>query len=345
MVKFDFTHRCETRAKGMESAHRTLSISCTSNSVVSTLSQYGPKGIEILDIGELDEPLAISSPNHISDNAKLSAQLLGLAESSRTRADRLHLSLPSSSVHYRILPGLHTAGSEVLSELLELEMMHAREIAGMVSLSARLVPLHYSDLPENGVHEGQTLVLISDAEVEFCVRELAATMGYAEVQIRSSFECAEQSFRYNYPEKRNQNVALVSIDEHELTVGLYGEGRLNYLHNVDAVASAECAETLCTVLDEMLEQRVPELHTVALYGFDISPLLIRRLKAGLDSRVREVERLNAFRMCQSAMDDAHRKYAALYAHRYAVCVGNALPVSALATEIIQPGQRAVAEAY
>ncbi len=298
----------------MDLNQRTLSISCTSESLLCTLSHYGSKGIEILDIALIEE--AVDFSNSSSDEA-LRTQLQSLLQSLQGGATKVVVCLAPAALHYSCIPLVDLHEREKLQELLSLEVLQFAPQKSLQDFRALALPLSSGQTQ-------QMLMILSETAVEQRLLQALAECGHSHCEFRIAAQSAYASFAYNYPEKREQTVALVSVDDTELCIGLYSAGDLVFFHTCQLPSAADAAEELCIVLEELLTDRVAKIDTLALYGDHLSPSLIRNIRAGLDERVTEVERLNAFRMCATSMDDAHRQFAGRYAQRFALCVGNVL---------------------
>ncbi len=298
----------------MESDVRTLSLSFGTHAVLASLSRVGAKGIDVLDLALLDETPVDPTTG---DSSLFEAQLSRVLQSLKGSPTHLRLCLPTHSAHYGSIPYVEAASGTILTDLVDLERRHLDH--SLKDVQCRCVA--YKEEPEHAKH---MLTAWYDGRWSSVVHDVAVSHQLTFAGLRTSLESAYAAFRYNYPEFHDESVALVEVTDHAVSLGVMEAAELVQFQSVNCEADKESLDTILNVLNEVLSSRSDSIATVCCYGDGLKAQTLKDVRQSIGYRVGNIERLNAFRLCVSEMDSAHRHFAQRMAHRFALCIGNAI---------------------
>lgn len=136
---------------------------------------------------------------------------------------------------------------------------------------------------------------------------------------------AHNCFLYNYPEERNNFVALFNLSDNFIDYSVikgeefYSYNLIKYNNEAD--------------IPRLIEQNVSKvnnefsIHINSLYffGTNLNKIIINNLNEHFKSKNLNIKRLNAFRLVANGMDENSKQICARIAHHFPACIGSVLP--------------------
>ena len=307
----------------------TLSIVFNEDSVLCALFEPHAKGWQLSDLTVLSGWYDVFLDDF--EETLVGSKLVSYVESIASRVKDVRIVLPPSAVLTRYVPYLPADSQKQITELLELEIMQSAPETSVSSYRASFYPMRNA-----GNHGPVMLAVLNRKSVENTIRRIFLKRGIMDCMFVVRHVCSHSAFLYSFPESAASTTILVNADVSQCDVYVL-QKRVTAYFNIIPYTDAQVApeaisqEILGSILPVLVS--VPEEKpSVMLCGDAITPSLMNEISKRLENRVQSVQRLQAFRMCITTLDEQHRMFASKWAHRFAANVGSILQRSTVAVK-------------
>jgi hypothetical protein len=167
-------------------------------------------------------------------------------------------------------------------------------------------------------------IIIPAFDYNACAKILKPVTKYIDKIEVSQFN-AHSAFLYNYPEKAKNTVVLVGIQSNFVDISLVKNGKPVY-YNLARLDSPDQIGELCeNEFNKLTEEYVDVIHNSMFFGSALTKdMLIQTWEISMMLGI-ESEKLNAFRMTTTQLDERRREYCSRVSHIFAPCVGACVP--------------------
>lgn len=233
---------------------------------------------------------------------------------------KINLTLPSESVLVTTFPGKPDITHAEIVKLVELEIKQLYPQLTLEQFSIFVTQLAPTK-------EGKYYMLasiINDDLINSCrniIEQNNAELGKIEI---SQF-AAHNSFMFNYPEIKDQNVLLVSIQNQFMDVSLLTQGETVYYNLLSVTDNAKIAEIFENECNKIQETIVDQINQAFFFGSSLTKELNMLLWETSMLFGFETKRLNPFRMMSTTLEGRKKEYCSRVFHLFPAVVGVNLP--------------------
>ncbi|NLO20140.1 MAG: hypothetical protein GX121_09780 [Ignavibacteria bacterium] len=297
---------------------KILSINFGTDRVYATLSQFTPKGLELLDIASTDSSFNLE--DFESEKSQLASQELSIIlEDLASQANKISISLPSEEILVTQIPGKKDISEDELKQLLGLEVRQAYPTLQYSQFTAFVTALK----PKNDSSQNILAMIIRKSLIEY-FDDLAAPYG---LQVENIDICqfnAHNSFFYNYPEEKDKAAVFFDVQKQFVDISLVADGQPAY-YNVVSINEPQKIASICdSEISKLLENHIVFVDNAFFFGTGLTKEIFDIAVNALNGVVMQTFRLNPFRMLITNLDERHQDYCARTFHVYPPCIGAAI---------------------
>jgi len=306
---------------------KTLSVLFNLDRTYVLLTERSEKGITLLDINSTEIPINIQD---ISDDLSIKA-MVQLKEIINDMGDfdRIAISLPADFAMISQIPGKADMPND---ELLQLIIIEIKQLYPHLDYK-NFVINSYPMLKDKNGTEKVLIVLIAKEDLQN-FNNILSEYGKEIEKIEISHLNAYQSYLFNYPELKDDNVVICCIQNNFIDFSVFSKGYIAYYNLVSYSDEQDIPQLLESEFNIALSKNVDTIQGAYFYGsgltkdinlscWEISMML------GLESK-----RLNPFRKIFSNLDKRQKEYCSRVFHLYPSCFGAGLPSNPTKIRII-----------
>jgi hypothetical protein len=234
--------------------------------------------------------------------------------------DRLSVTIPAEIVYVSQFPGDHSMKKKELQELIGLEIRQAYPGMNDQDFVTNIYPLKSGKSGKDMM----MAVIISKEILKSCDKILKSVDQKISV-IEISHLNSHTAFLYNYPERHDQTVALLGIQENFIDVSIIQNKHPVYYNLLSVSDFDQLGDILEEEFNRIRENHVDEIDTAFFFGISLTKELYLQMWETAMLIGFEAGRLNAFRMMHTTLDQRDREYCTRTSHIYPPCIGGALP--------------------
>ncbi len=299
---------------------KTLSVFFSTDRTYVTLTEKKNNNIELNHIDSTNHAINFDQYSDI-DSFKSSKELTRILEKIDTQnIARIAISLPGSNALVTQFPGSEDMSRDNVRKLVGLEIRQAYPQFKFADFSTNVIPLGERKTGENLM----VAVIISKQDYEIC-RELLQNIHHTIDHVEISQINAHSAFMHNYPEFADKNAALFGLQDKFVDISLIRNGKPRYF-NLASMPSEENIREICeSELDNILKLCCDRIDHAFFFGIGLNKDIFDIGKRVTGEKGINAQRLNAFRMLSTKMDERTRKYCERTAHIYPPCIGGSVP--------------------
>lgn len=144
-------------------------------------------------------------------------------------------------------------------------------------------------------------------------------------RIEISQVSSHNALLYNYPEEKNNYVALFNISDKFIDFSLI-KGNDFYFYNLLKYNSPEeIPELIDKGLSKVYSEFQIQINSLYLFGSHLTKPILQQITTKSGKKFQTLKRLNPFRLVQSEMEEIDKQICARIAHHFAPCVGAVIP--------------------
>ncbi|MBM2813853.1 MAG: hypothetical protein HW421_615 [Ignavibacteria bacterium] len=278
----------------------------------------GPKGLSLLYLESTKNPINLELMDE-DDMIVAASEISEIIPNFGLDYQTINITLPAESVMMSQIPGKTGISNEQLKQLIALEIRQSYPHFSFTDFTPRVIPF---DPKKTGKHT-MMAVIYSKNDLKLC-NELIKPLNRQMDNIEISQFAAHTAFLYNYPEKANKTVVLLSIQSQFMDISLIENKKPIYYHLVSLQGTKNIGQVVEDELPKLLAEQVDKIDAVYLFG---SGLTKENFMSAWESAMAmdiEAGRLNAFRMVSTNMTPREREYCTRVGHIVAPCIGGAL---------------------
>jgi hypothetical protein len=293
----------------------TLSVVFHENTALCAVFEPQEKGWQLTDIAAFSGYIDVLS----SDFAETSVgfQLEKYIRSVAPKIKDARVVLPASAVVSQFMPYVPASSHDNILGLLELEIMQNAPETTVGSYHASFFPMR--SVSGSGA---LMLAVLNRKVAEKNIREMLARVGVLECVFVVRHLAAHSAFLYSYPDSAPETTILVNIDHSLCDVSMLQKKATLMFKTIPHGKESTVCDVIVDECERNLLRRVETPPAMIVYGDALTPGHLAELEQRLGTLVQSVQRLNAFRMCTTTLDEQHRSFASRMAHRFAANVGS-----------------------
>jgi len=295
-----------------------LSISFNKQHTYITQVQYATKGINITHVDTLSQPIDISTDEVLESEG---AVLLLQALSELTLpTEKVYISLPTNVMMIQNMPAIPFTSADDVRDMVSLEVLQNAPDKSANDFFAEF----YNLTPRLDGSEIVVAVLTERAALQR-VQKLLTPVGLTVTSSIARQFAAHSAFRYNYPEWNSKTVVLIGITGSHIETSVVNRGEVSYYNNLPYSHPGSISDLCDAEIEKILSGYAPFLDGCFMYGDSLTKEILTAVQMRLSGLLPSIERLSAFRMTTTSLDDRHKEYCTRMAHVFVPCIGASIP--------------------
>lgn len=276
------------------------------------------KGLELTTIETIQKGIPALGDNVALFKNSLS-KVLKEVETLIKDADRITISLPAETSLAKQIPYIDSSEEEKLRELLTFEIELLFPKFTVDDFYVKLYPVEGKSKSAQ-----MQLAILMEKNLMLAIQETFSSFGKKVDVFQVRQLAAHSTFLYNYPELINNTIVILGIQEKFLDVSILREAKLLY-YDLASFNSVKELGIICqTEITKLLSGTVSFIDQVFVFGNSLTAESLSQAHAALFGIIQKVERLNAFRMVTTDLDQRTKEYCSRTSHLFVPCIGSAL---------------------
>jgi hypothetical protein len=276
------------------------------------------KGLELLSVDTVHQGIPPLGDNIEIFKSGLS-KVLKKVESQIKEAERITISLPAETSLAKQIPYIDSTEEDKLRELLTFEIELLFPKFTVDDFYVKLFPIEGKNKSAQ-----MQLAILMEKNLMQVIQDTFEKFGKSVDVFQVRQLAAHATFMYNYPESITNTVVILGIQEKFLDVSILREGKLIY-YDLASFNSIKDIGTICqTEITKLLSGTVSFIDNVYLFGNSLTAESLSLAHASLFGIIQKVERINAFRMITTNLDQRTKEYCSRTSHLFVPCIGSAL---------------------
>jgi hypothetical protein len=230
--------------------------------------------------------------------------------------DKIDITIPSESVVVSQFPGSPNIGNNELKQLISLEIRQAYPQVNPEEFSTNIIPM---DFRKDGSY--MMLAVIIPNVIIRNVLEILRPFDLPINNIEISQLNSHSAFLYNYPERQNQTIAIVGVQDQFMDISIIKNNNPMYYNLISLDEKTKIGEAIEKEHERIVESIVDTVDAAYFFGTGLTKELYLNVWETSMLLNMEVGRLNAFRMLTTSLDDRDREYASRTMHLYPPSIG------------------------
>lgn len=275
------------------------------------------KGLDLLSVDTIHKGIPT-----LGDNVELFKnnlfKVLKEVESQIQEAERITISLPAETSLAKQIPYIDSKEEDKLRELLTFEIELLFPKFTVDDFYVKLFPIEGKNKSAQ-----MQLAILMEKNLMQVIQDTFEKFGKKVDVFQVRQLAAHAAFMYNYPESIANTVVILGIQEKFLDVSILREGKLIY-YDLASFNSIKDIGTICqTEITKLLSGTVSFIDHVFLFGNSLTAESLSLAHAALFGIIQKVERINAFRMVTTNLDQRTKEYCSRTSHFFVPCIGSA----------------------
>jgi len=276
------------------------------------------KGLELTAIETIQKGIPVLGDNVALFKNNLS-KVLKEVEKLIKDADRITISLPAETSLAKQIPFIDSHEEEKLRELLTFEIELLFPKFTVDDFYVKLFPIEGKSKSAQ-----MQLAILMEKNLMQAIQETFSSFGKKVDVFQVRQLAAHSTFLYNYPELINNTIVILGIQEKFIDVSILREGKLLY-YDLASFNSVKELGIICqTEITKLLSGTVSFIDQVFVFGNSLTSESLSQAHAALFGIIQKVDRLNAFRMVTTNLDQRTKEYCSRTSHLFVPCIGSAL---------------------
>ncbi len=297
---------------------KTLSFHFESDTTTVCELSKNSKGLELLSISTIRNGIPPIGENILVFKNGLT-KILKEVEEELKASERITISLPPETSLAKQIPFIEAHEEEKLKELLtfEIELLYPKFTVN--DFYVKLFPIEGKSKSSQ-----MQLAILMEKSYQKAIQDTFESFGKKVDVFQVRQLAAHSAFLYNYPELHSNTVVILGIQEKFIDVSIIREGKL-YYYDLASFNSLKELGSLCqSEITKLLSGTVSFIDHVFLFGSNLTAESLSHAHASLFGIIQKVERINAFRMVTTKLDQRTKEYCARTAHTFVPCIGASL---------------------
>jgi hypothetical protein len=281
---------------------------------IASVSQ-GDRGLVLEHIDSTDEGIDLENYQY-EDTSERQADLIKRIEPIKNSVDFISVTLPAESVIVTQLPADTNQDPETLRDLLALEIRQSYPHFNREEFVANIIQMSQK---KNGV-DSVLGVIFTNELIQNCT-ELLKPLGLDIANIDFSQMNAHSAFLYNYPEHRDKNTMIFSIQDNFIDISVVKEGMPCYYNLLSYSDNSEIPGLVEKQHAHITKQVVEDVTGAYFFGKGLTKDLYLQVRETCMLIGVETARLNAFRMVETNLGEREKEYASRTQHIFPPVIG------------------------
>jgi Tfp pilus assembly PilM family ATPase len=240
-------------------------------------------------------------------------------EKVRGQINHISVTIPAESVFVTQFPGKQGMSEDQLSKLVDLEIKQAFPQYNTDEFVSNIYPLE----PDK---RERSMMLASIMQRDI-INTLAETFKeYLPVSnIEISQINAHTAFSYNYPDSMEKNIMIMGIQDQFIDLSLIKSSKPAYYNLLSFSNKDKLGEMIEEEYNRLKEEVADRIDGIYFFGTGLTKELYFQAWEMASFLDLETNRLNAFRMITTDLDQRAKDYCSRMQHVFPPCIGAAIP--------------------
>lgn len=283
---------------------------------IAAISQGG-KGLVLDLIDSTEEGIDLENYQY-EDTSERQEDLISRIEPIKDKIDFVSVTLPAESVIVTQLPADTNQDPDTLRDLLGLEIRQSYPHFNREEFVANIIPMSKK---KNGV-ESVLGVIFTNELIQNCT-ELLKPLGLDIANIDFSQMNAHSAFLYNYPEHRDKETMIFSIQDNFIDISVVKEGMPCYYNLLSYSDNSDIPELIEKQHAHITDNVTDSISGAYFFGKGLTKDLYLQVWETCMLIGVETARLNAFRMLDTELGQREKDYAGRTQHIFPPVIGGA----------------------
>jgi len=279
----------------------------------------GKKGLEVIYVNSTNNPIDLEILNENFDQPGV-YELQELLKNLPFQPDKLTMSLPAESLFVTQFPGQANINQTELKALINLELRHNFPQFDIKDFTCTLLQMS----PKLNGDVNIVAVVVQKATYRACT-ELVKNINLPIQKIEVSQLNAQNSLAYNYPEYKDKTIVIFGFQNNFIDISLISSRKTAYFQLRSYSSEAEIPGICKQEIEKILFENSEVIDSVMAYGISLTQQTLKGIREALHEFIPEVNRLNAFRMTSTSLEQRDKEYCIRTAHIFPSCIGSTLP--------------------
>ncbi len=234
--------------------------------------------------------------------------------------ERISVTIPSDTVLVTQIPGNEDMDMEQMRQLVSLEIRQTFPKFSFEDFAANVYKIY------PGKESTAMLLAVIIAKQDLTNIGDFFKQYYGKIDnIEISQLNAISGFFYNYPELADGTIAIFGIQNNFVDITLMAMGKMIYYNLAPINDENELADICTQEYDKLLASHADYIDKAYLFGAGLTKDAYLKVKEESVKKGIDVQRLNAFRMMSTELNQRERDYCSRVSHVFPPCIGGALP--------------------
>jgi Tfp pilus assembly PilM family ATPase len=295
-----------------------LSIYFNIDRVYLLILSQNEKGLKLEYVDSTRHQVDLEYPED-PDSQKGIEEIYQFIEKVKDRIDHITITIPAESVFVTQFPGKVGMSEEQLSKLVDLEIKQAFPQFNAEEFVSNIYPLEVDK-------KEKSMMLASIMQ-----REIISTLNnifdkYLPVSnIEISQINAHTAFLYNYPEAMDKTTIIMGVQDQFIDVSLIKNNKPAYYNLLSFSNKEKFAELIEEAYNTIKKDITDQIDGIYFFGTGLTKQLYFSAWEMASLLELETNRLNAFRMLTTDLDQRQKDYCSRLQHVFPPCIGAAIP--------------------
>lgn len=157
------------------------------------------------------------------------------------------------------------------------------------------------------------------------IKSIANRLNKVVDRIEISQISSHNAFLYNYPEEKNNFVALFNISDKFIDFSVFKAEEFYFYNLLKYNSQEEIPKLMEKVLLKVNSEFQIQINSLYLFGTHLTRQILQQLIGALGTKYTAIKRLNPFRLVQSEIEEVDKQICSRIAHHFVPCVGAVIP--------------------
>lgn len=296
---------------------KILSVYFASDRTYLALTEPKPKGLQLSYVNSTTRPVNFTDdPDAINGGIE---ELNSVLEEIGDEDLRISVTIPSDNVLVSRFPGREKMSTGDLRQLVNLEIRQNYPQFNFEDFTSNVVPLAAKI-------DGTIMILaiiIAKQDLESC-RKALKSISRPISKLEISQMNAHSAFLYNYPDRKDKNIALVGLQNGFADISVIKSSQPVYYNLAAFSSSDQIGEVIEAEHTIITSEYVENIDAVYLFGSGLTKEILTSAWETAMLLGMEAEKLNAFRMMSADLSQREKEYCSRVSHIFPPCIGGCI---------------------
>lgn len=300
---------------------KTLSIFFNTDRTYLSLVEKHEDGVELHYLNSTESRIDLENSQSVDSMEGARELNILFEELNKFEFSRVTLTMPAESVLVSKIPGSSNLSADEIKKLVNFEIRQNFPQFNFTEFAVSVTPL----AKNNAKIEMMLCVIVPNDVLKAAtnyIKPLGRNIDFIEISQLN----AHSAFMYNYPELKDKNVALASIQDQFIDISLSKNGVPSYYNLASYSSPEQIGEVIEFEFQQILNSSADTIDAAFFFGNKLTKDVMMSCWETSMMLGIEAKRLNPFRMMRTNLTQREREYCSRTFQLYPACVGGSLPL-------------------